>query len=88
MTVGGQRRRPYLLGSALVVFLIEMMMSLLDVDMKTAYILMLGIQVASVFSNVVAEAILVEISQVDPTRNVCLFFGMRAFGGLIYTVIQ
>jgi len=87
--IASQRRKPYLIIFALIAFLLENCLYFFDPEKKTVFLLLFLIALSFVFCNVVTEAMLVELSQEEHTaRNVSLFFGMRAFGGLIYTILQ
>lgn len=87
--IASQRRKPYLIIFALIAFLLENCLYFFDPEKKTVLILLFLIALSFVFCNVVTEAMLVELSSDEHTaRNVSLFFGMRAVGGLIYTIIQ
>lgn len=83
------RRKPYLFVFAICCFVLESLMATIDFDRKTAFFIIFLIEVCVVFCNVIAEALLVEYSHDNNTsRNVAVFFGMRAVGGYLYTFIS
>lgn len=89
LPIRNKRRKPYLIIFAILSFLLENMMGLFEFDQKTAYLLVFLISISHVVCNVIAEAILVDLShEQHASRNVSIFFGMRALGSLTQVLLS
>jgi len=86
--IGGRRRAPYLALFGAVGALSWVLMGSIVTKPWQALLVMLCVQIASAFCNVIGEALMVEQSQdsglpEQASKNVSLFFGVRSVGVLL-----